>query len=192
MKTKITFFSLLFCLMGMVVNAQTEKGTLMLGGTGSMAIGGTKSGLFLFPRLSPNVGYFVADNVAVGVRLGFGADFVNIFKRGQMTNPFGNMNVFGRYYFGISDKLKLPIELSTGFSAIHNEGGAYPTTMRYGAALAGGVNLFLNKNIAFEAMLRYGGSTSIVPNVGGYRGNLSLNLGFQIYLPSKKATPAVH
>ena len=119
-------------------------------GFGSEKTGDAKSSDFTF---SPAVGYFVTENIAVGVRLdltsgkeefGGGAE--------DKTSSFG-ADVFGRYYFTPASKFSLFGELAVGIGSTKEEpatGGEFKSKT-FGVNAGVGVNYFLSDNWAIEA-----------------------------------------
>ena len=136
-------------------NAQTEKGTVLLGGNISFQ---TSDGESVFSA-SPNVGFFVANNIAVGGRFsiattdGYTAWAVGPFVRG---------------YFAGSDKGKFFAEGSG------NVGGATETDTEVGFGAGAGYALFLNKSIALEFGANYN-------KFGDAEGIFGLGIGLQIH-----------
>jgi len=65
---KKSFLIVLFIIAGIIgVNAQTDKGTTLLGGNISFQ---TSDGTTVFSA-SPNVGFFISKNIALGAQLIF-------------------------------------------------------------------------------------------------------------------------
>lgn len=124
---------------GVAAYAQIGSGSLMLGGSlgfnsngGGERVttpggGGPATTTELKARtdwnFSPTVGYFLTDNIAVGVRLGLGGT-----NRGQQTTTDGNtteninsfdlgVEVFGRYYHSLGSNFYLFVDGGVGFSS---------------------------------------------------------------------------
>ncbi|MEP7376098.1 MAG: hypothetical protein ABI675_22065 [Chitinophagaceae bacterium] len=137
-------------------NAQTEKKTVLLGGNLSFQ---TSDGASYFTA-SPNVGYFVANNLAVGARL-------NLFT-GEGNTAWA-VGPFVRGYFAGSDKGKFFAEASG------NVGGADGVDTEVGFGAGAGYAIFLNKSIALELGANY-------TKTGSAEGIFGLGVGFQIHL----------
>lgn len=139
---------------GLAANAQTEKGKFMLGGQvtyqgHSIKDSDTKSNEF---SIIPNVGYFVADNIAVGTGIGYswnerqnGPDTKNNYSS-FVVAPFGRMysnNEGPVKFFG-----QLTVPMSWGTEKLN--GDKTSTTANYGVELAPGVAYFPTSNLGIE------------------------------------------
>ncbi len=132
---KKLILSLAFVAAGAGAFAQIGQGSMMLGGSlgFSSAGGGTVkntppgTSVDLTARsnwnFSPTFGYFVTDNIAVGVRLGLGGT-----NRGQVTTTDGkttenissfdfNAEIFGRYYMEVATNLYFFGDAGLGFGS---------------------------------------------------------------------------
>lgn len=136
-------------------HAQTEKGNFLLGGGLSFQASGGNS---VFTA-NPNVGIFVANNIAVG------AQFVLLTADGYAAWAFGP---FAKGYFAGSDKGKF-----YGQGSI-NVGGADGADVQLGAGLGAGYAVFLNRSIALEFGVNYS-------KTGESAGIFGLGAGFQIH-----------
>ncbi|MFD3002422.1 hypothetical protein ACFS7Z_18770 [Pontibacter toksunensis] len=174
---KTAFLVLLFSLaVAFASNAQTQKGTKMLGGSGFVLL---DEGIDIY--LVPNAGYFIADDVAVG-------GGVELYY--ARYDPFRYMAVglqpFVRYYFG-------PPTARTRYFAQVNGAVSYRndknmdavedishnyTSNSVGAGL--GVVYFLTEQVGAEARLFYENEKY---NAGPRNGRLGLRFGVQIHLP---------
>lgn len=142
------------------VSAQTEKGKFILGGTASYQSSksdadNAKSAENL--SIIPNLGYFVAKNIAVGTGVGYnysktsGASLV-----GQ--NEAIVVRPFGRYYVGLSDQFKFfgqaSVPLAFGrtksVDANGDSGAKTGTSTSIGVALSPGFAYYPTKKIAIE------------------------------------------
>lgn len=191
-----------------VSNAQTEKGTLMLGSDlGSGLVSSTNSGLFGFNfglnegagfnlGLSPKMGYFVKDNFMLGAVVNFG------FTKSPEYNGFSTRTTtygiqgLSRYYVsqgerGIDNFLKhgkFFMEANAGVAGVNVKDG--PTTNGFAFGVGPGYSYFVTNNVALETSLKYNGL------VGGgnttYQHALGLNFGVQVFLPSSEAKRRVN
>src|SRR5690554_23685 len=88
--------------------AQTEKGKFIVGGNASYSTSKTDAeGAKASHNFSivPNVGYFVAENIAVGTGIGYQS------SKASTASPIGKQEAFvvapfGRYYTPVADKFK--------------------------------------------------------------------------------------
>ncbi|MBS1556987.1 MAG: autotransporter domain-containing protein [Bacteroidetes bacterium] len=190
---KIIVFA--FTLLSTASFAQFSKGSILLGGTVSAdfttnkTIAGstttTNSSTNSF-SISPNVGYFVIDNLAVGGALLFGT--TSLKYDGSLRSEVGNSLVlqpFGRYYFD-----RFYAQASIGFGSYKNDdtnGSGVTTTVKgdvFNWSLAGGYVFLLNDHVGLEPQIGYG-SQSKSPdrsNITTRDAGLFLRLGIQVYL----------
>jgi hypothetical protein len=157
-------------------SAQTEQGTLMLGGSGSIRF------LDHFSMsVSPNIGIFIGDNFALG-----GTVSLSYLTNRDNTVFSTALVPFARYYFGRGNT-RLFGQGSLGYGRNwqrYNFNQEERTSSRgYGIGSAGlGLTRFLTSQIGVEGTLSYSGGYS-----DGFNGRMAMNLGFQIYLPSTRS-----
>lgn len=185
MKT-IKLFFIATTLFAISANSQITKGNWMVGGSGNFTnykstfqnnnIETTQTGYGF--NISPNLGYFIADNVALGSALSFG-----------FSNPSGNDNnshgyglaPFVRYYFRKSDKMINPfLQTSYGFSKGKSDSGGSSKTNGYN--IKGGSAIFFNSSVAVELTLNYDSSKYNSDSKSKY---FTIGIGFQIHLEKK-------
>ncbi len=173
-------------------NAQLQKGNLMIGASLAdiqlnLQSGNTKFGF----ELSPKLGYFVDDNIAVGGMIKIGLES----SKGYLDFEYG-IGAFGRYY--VSDPRTILLKHARFFAEASIGVNGYNTrsesvsgvtistsTNGLGLGVGPGVAYFLTPNIGLEAMLKY----DLAVGFGNSTTNnkFSVNVGFQIYLPTNKA-----
>ncbi len=151
---------------GLNVNAQTEKGNWIFGGNTSFSFASTnatiefdgeevdddnKSSVF---SVTPSVGYFVIDNLAVGMDLSFTST-----KEDDGNNDF-TVSSFavipsGTYFFEAGDKFKPYVGVGVGL--ISTSAGDDDINKSSGLAIRGkgGVAYFLNESIALDFSVQY-------------------------------------
>lgn len=165
------------------VNGQIQKGNVMLGGDVAnlnLSLGG--SGAFS-ADINPKVAFFIKDNIALGAYL----DFNLATEKGTGTTTGYGLGALGRYYLNDAkvDVLKhgrLFFEGNAGIQSISLSGGANTTGL--GVGIGPGYAYFITPNIGLETLLKYNGIVGFGSQA--YTSNLSLGVGFQIYLPGKK------
>jgi hypothetical protein len=137
-------------------NAQTEKGTYLLGGGAQFL---TTDGSSIF-SLSPNVGYFVANKWALGARASLATG-----------DGFSSWNIgpFTRYYFGGKENASFFGQLGA------NIGGGKNSDTEFGLGVGAGYAVFLNESVALEFTAGY-------DKAGDNNGIFGLGVGFQIHL----------
>lgn len=167
--------------------AQIQKGNFMVGG--EVANMRFTNGLNI--SLTPKVGYFVVDNWAVGAQVG-----LQVYKTSGSGDTQTNWTAgaFTRYYLGdnqVDNLLKNGRffgEASLGFGG-NNVGSGSSSTNGADLAIGAGYSYFVTKNVSLDALLKLG--TIVGAGSSSAKGNLSLNVGFQIFLPSSKVKNAL-
>jgi hypothetical protein len=159
-----------------IATAQLQQGsTLVGGGIGSLSLGLGDDNVFNI-TLTPRVGYFIQDNVAIGGKVGLsytaqpGDDAYNY-----------NVNAFGRYYFGENEFDTLLKQGRWFLEAGAGLGGGRGADIGFNVNFGPGYSYFLSENVAVEGLLLYDGTFGT-----GSSNGLSLQVGFQIYFPSSK------
>ena len=134
--------------------AQTDKGTILLGGSVAYT---TSDGNGSFVA-TPNVGFFVIDNAAVIGKL------TTVIQSGETSWAFGPTV---RLYF-----------LESNFGSVFgqlgiNVGGGTSSKTRVGWEIGGGYAVFLNESVAIEGIANYTRT--------GEKGIFTIGIGFQIH-----------
>jgi hypothetical protein len=173
------FFSLLILIVTTnALNAQTEKGDWLVGG--SLTLNTTSdNSQFTF---IPSVGHFFATDFAVGAEFIFTTSKLGNTKR----NGIG-IGPFARYYFTLNESAFKPLA-QAGFSiqsvntTIKTGFGETKTSdTQTSVFIGGGGAYFINSNVALEAVLGYN-HTKIEnqPSNGGFL----MRIGLQVHLNS--------
>ncbi|MFT4156023.1 hypothetical protein [Parafilimonas sp.] len=177
----LTILSLLFV---QRTNAQIEKGNVMIGGDlADFSLGLNKNSHFTI-SLSPKAAWFIKDNIAVGAYGSLGLDVV----KGSTSTTYG-VGGLGRYYFGPRQVNTESVVKHTRFFGEANLGiegqniAEGSTTNGLGIGFGPGLAYFVTPNIGLETLLKYHGIVGFGNDPLNSR--LSLNFGFQIYLPGK-------
>lgn len=168
-------------------NAQINEGNIMVGGTlaGFNADFDHSTSL----TLSPKAAWFVQDGLAIGGYVNLGFTHLN----GANTTYNYGLGPLARYYFqaekvGNLSKAKFFWEGNVGFegtSSTKKNGVGGGSTNGLGFGVGPGLAYFITPNIGLEALVKYNGIVGFGSNA--YTNNLSIGLGFQVYLPSSKA-----
>jgi len=189
-KINLTILAIGIALLGMSskADAQIQKGNLMIGANVANLNFGFQKGANVSFQLNPQVGYFIKDNLVIGGLINLGVDY----QKSRGTNVFYGVNAFGRYY--VSDPSMVLLkharffgEVSAGVNGSNTkaEGKEAITTNGFGIGFGPGVAYFITPNISLEALAKYnliiGGGTATTSN------QISIGVGFQIYLPTSKA-----
>ncbi len=165
------------------VNAQTRKGNIMVGGDVANLNIGLNSGSEITFTLNPKAAFFIKDNLAIGAYTLFSADHISDVGTG-ISYGIGPL---GRYY--VNDK-NIEVAKHSNFFFEANAGieGTNPangsSTNGFGFGFGPGFAYFITENIGLEALLKYNGRVGFGNET--YTGDLTLGIGFQIYLPCRK------
>ncbi len=125
-------------------------------------------------EFSPNAGYFLFDNFALGAKLVTSYD-----ELGDLNVTSLGVGPFARYYFGKTN-IKPFVAADCDFQnqKIKTSVGS-STENAFNFFLGGGAAFFINENVAVETILGY--RHTKVNNEEG-NGGLNLKVGFQIYI----------
>jgi hypothetical protein len=138
-------------------NAQTEKGKVVLGGSvgfnTTKVEGAAKSNVSF--NVIPSVGYFVGNNVSVGLGIGYDYDKANSASR---LNQAFVLAPNARYYVNLSEQFKFFGQLSVpmqfgntkALDANGDTGAKLTTTTSIGVNVAPGFAFFPTKRIGIE------------------------------------------
>lgn len=152
------------------------SGSFNLGSSKYSANGNYKENNFSF---NPKVGYFVSENIALGLGLGFSSSKVEENEGDDAVKINATaFNVFGRYYTTPSSKFSVFGQLSAEYATVDYD-GAFKVN-GFGLELAPGVSYFLNDSFALEASwgaLSYGSAKA---DVDGAENSTEFNLGLDL------------
>ena len=127
-------------------------------------------------NISPKVGYFFSDNIALGAQLGYGSDKTQVSGTTTSENDALSFGVFGRYYVSPSSQFAPFAQLGVAYqtekdkiSNVKNNG--------FGVGLSLGLNYFVSSHFALEAS--YAGLTysSSKYDVAGAQNVSNFNIG---------------
>ncbi|MCP1995625.1 outer membrane beta-barrel protein [Flavobacterium sp. HSC-61S13] len=124
---------------------------------------------------APQAGYFVNDNIAVGLRLGVANSKVtaNEGDKAFKVNELA-IGAFGRYYFTPSSKFSLFGQLAADYASVDYKSNDYKVNA-FSVELAPGVSYFLNSNFALEATWGLINYTNSKPDFDGAETASSFN-----------------
>jgi len=187
LKMIITLLTVMICTGN--VMAQFNKGRMLVGGTASFSSLTTKDDAYnsnitndMF-TLTPQAGYFVIDNLAVGLDASFGlgksttssgTTKYTYILAGPFVRYYLKPGIFfqGEYQFG-SEKYTI------SFPPYLNQTG---TETLSAWALSLGYALFLNEHVAIEPMVSYKSSIAKETDYKGTNAGIAIGVGLQIYL----------
>lgn len=163
---KKLFLVAIIAMFSFTMNAQTEKGNWVIGGTTTMSFGHTTSTAEFDGvesdddlktttiNITPSVGFFVIDNLSVGFDLGFNS---NKSKINENENKVSSFSVIpnAAYYFNASDKFKPYVGLGAGYIATSR--GDDDSDKSSGLAIRGkgGLAYFITESIAVNFAVEY-------------------------------------
>ncbi|MEO8794825.1 MAG: porin family protein [Daejeonella sp.] len=168
-------------------SAQTQKGNVMWGASVSnIGLDFQKGNTGFSLDLTPKIGYFIKDDLAVGPEVLIGLNT----NSGSTVFNYG-VGGFGRYFLSPSGTTSVGkgsrwfLEANAGLTGtnVKIKGSSSSNTNGLGIGFGPGLSYFITDRIALEGLLKY--------NLGVGFGNstttnrLNLGIGFQIYLPGK-------
>lgn len=173
-------------------SAQLQKGNIMVGANlANLGLRLQNDYTRISFSVNPKLGYFIQDNIAIGGEVSLGLDHqsVNSIYTNEISYKVG---AFGRYYISDPRAILLKhsrffLEANTGITGINTktEGGASVTTNGFNIGVGPGVAYFITPNVGLEALLKYDLGVGFGSSPTSH--NFTIGVGFQIYLPTKKA-----
>ncbi|HKG08777.1 MAG TPA: hypothetical protein VKB19_20065 [Pedobacter sp.] len=182
-------FTFMLC-MGVLfgANAQIQKGNVMMGANISdISFGLDKPNVFSL-SINPKAAWFVQDGLALGGDVSFGL----ATAKGSGTDISYGVGALGRYYgsTGANEVVRNSRffgEATIGVSGVNpSEGG---NTNGLGFSFGPGFTYFVTPSIGLEGLLKYNGVVGF--GSSAYAHQLSLGVGFQIYLPGRSTARKV-
>lgn len=173
-----------------VVNAQsTDKGTVILGGNVSydfskvVDVDGNNQSYSILP----NIGFFVQDNFALGLGVGYaGSTAKNAADIKTVAGEF-TVSPFARLYRGDGNvKFFGQLSVPMGWGTNKVDGDKVRSTERYGAAISPGVAYFPTSKLGIELSVRglYYEYNSMTPEGGSKTGINEFGLNANSFMPS--------
>jgi hypothetical protein len=186
---KSTLLSLSFLLFfSLSTWAQTQKGSKLLGGSVSGFLQRNNS---FSISLSPQIGYFVINNLALGTgvtlsyfKSSFDDNTTGVSYRSRTTKA--GISPFVRYYFGKSASTRLFTHASVDLWRSWSNSSISRRELQidvnnYSTLRAGvGVVHFITNQVGLEALLSYTPSKN---STNERNGSLAISVGLQFYLP---------
>lgn len=158
-------------LVSAALSAQTMSGNWLVGGDAGFnsykADGATES--VTQYNISPQIGYFIMDNLAVGALLSYSSDYAKTSRLG--------IGPAVRFYFAdLGESAKLLGQVDFLINSVTPDGGdaVSGTTLGVKAGLA----WFLNHHVALEGLVGYRSDSGDLGKGSGF----GVNFGFQIHL----------
>jgi len=149
--------------------------------SGSMGLSSDKTGdnKNTYFNVTPRVGYFVSENIAIGAQLGYNSSKTEAGSFESKRTGFSG-GLFGRYYVKPANDFSLFAQLSATYSTTKTEDdnqGDDVTRNGFGLGLAPGISYFVSEHFALEAtfgFLNYGTSK---PDVDGADSTDTFSIG---------------
>ena len=171
LKVISTGFVLMFFVLAL--QGQTEKGNVLLGGDTKLDITSQKMDVTdnairrsTFIELSPQIGFFVADGLAMGVELPI---FYSSSRLGNIysSSTFLAVSQFLRYYFGKSN-IKPYLHGGAGIGMLKYKSVVFnESSLKFNYDLRGGLGIFLNDKVSLDIGVETGTFTDgLVYGVG--------------------------
>lgn len=199
MRTNLKSSLIFFILMGISTSvlAQTEKGSILIGGSSSLNFtslsGKVESGNYSGDgskisslELSPGAGYFIFNNLAVGVQ--FSLSSASEKEIGdKYTESTTMLFPFARLYFGKSNiKPFVQAAYGPGWQKWQYNDNDKERENLTGYELTGGLAFFLNRNISFDISLGYASATAKFTDyrnvdINSTASGTGGNIGFSIF-----------
>lgn len=204
---------LLFLLLSTFVFGQLEKGNIFIQASSSIGFStekysitraGTtteysKSTHFGF---GPKVGYFVIDNLPVGLAINVNTNKTK-YTGGSYESSNNNFTIgpFARYYFLPQDKLKPMAEISAGFGSSKDKYTSSLNTTeesKYGIfkfSIGAGASYFVTDHVAFDLLIDYSSSkhklksqtssskSTLVEDTSDKYTGIGVNIGIVVTIP---------
>lgn len=186
---KKLFFTVSLCI-GVLfgANAQIQKGNVMMGANiSNISFGMDKPNVFSL-KINPKAAWFVQDGLALGGDVSFG---LNTQKNAGTDINYG-IGALGRYYGAtganqVVNNSRFFGEATLGVNGINPAKGG--STNGLGFSFGPGFTYFITPSIGLEGLLKYNGVVGF--GSSAYAHQLSLGVGFQIYLPGKSTARKV-
>ena len=150
-------------------DAQTRKGTVLLGAGTQMS-----ETEWTTLAITPKVGYFVQDGIAIGALINFQSDNIDKAEY-ELNNTVAEIGVFSRYY--VSNNLFTEISLSS----MNSSSESYENIEDYSQVFVNGVPQFNADGSALMALQEIEQVIENSMKTLNFNLNLNLNLNFKNY-----------
>lgn len=163
-------------------NGGFSQGDLFLTGSvgyGNESTGDVKTNTFTF---SPKAGYFVSENIAVGLSLAYTSTKDEAPGTPETTtNSFG-LGAFGRYYFTPASQFSIFGQLGVGMQSDKTEveGAGEAKSNGFNVGVAPGISYFVSEHFALEATFGILGYNTSKPDADGAESTDEFNFGLNM------------
>ena len=188
MKKTITILAIVLIAFATTTNAQLQRGNVLIGGDLAKFNLGLKKGSTFSMDITPKAAWFIKDNLAIG-----GLVNLNLQTLGEDNGTFFRYSIdaLGRYYVN-DPKVNVLRHGRFFFEGNVGVGGQNitdgPSTNGLDLGFGPGYAYFITPNIGLEGLLKYEGFLGF--GEAATQSNLTLGVGFQIYLPGRTVKAA--
>jgi len=180
---KLLFLSAV-CVLGLTANAQTEKGNVLLGGSVFYTRLSNDAAVSKITaiQIMPSAGYFVKDNFALGLGLGYWHAKYDYGQGSQVAIDNGikdrefSIRPFARYYKSVNNQFKFFGNLSVPIYFGENTRGSSDTRIAEQTIKTNGFGIEFSPGFAFFPTPKIGIEFSI-PGISYTNSNYKLNAG---------------
>ena len=146
-------------------------------GIGSESTGDNKTNSF---NISPKAGYFISENIALGVALGYASGKQEAPETADVKTSEFSVGAFGRYYFTPANTFSLFAEVGVDYIHSKIEAVTEDNSNALRIAFAPGVNYFISKNFALEAKFGILSYRTDNPDADGVQDTDQFNFGLNL------------
>ncbi|WP_159802264.1 outer membrane beta-barrel protein [Flavobacterium sp. MK4S-17] len=136
--------------------------------------------------VSPRAAYFVDNNIAVGLSLGFASSKGDVTEEGDTfevkTTAF-EIGAFGRYYFTPANDFSLFGQLNVAYATAKTEVDVVDTEVKVNGiniGVAPGISYFVSDHFALEATFGILGYTTVKPDFDGADSTDTFQIGLDL------------
>ena len=178
---KFTFLTLIAVIaIGFSASAQIERGNVLVGTDLASFNLGLDAPNVVNINITPKAAWFIQDNVALGGYANLGVQTAH----NQGTTTTYGIGALGRYYTGDDVSVlrhgRFFGEATFGFGGTNvSDGGGNTNGLDY--SVGPGFAYFITPSLGLETLLKHNGLLGFGNQT--YQSTLTLNFGFQIYLP---------
>lgn len=186
MQKKLHLLVCVFAACTCMAHAQIERGNVLIGANIANFQFGLREGNHFEVLINPKAAWFVQDNVALGgyLTLGLSTD------KGAGTDFSYGVGALARLYTGAAatalHQTRVFVEANAGIEGFNPRAG--DNTNGLGLGVGPGISYFVTRNIGLEGLVKYNGIIGFGTATTNHL--LSLNVGFQIYLPGRTVKAA--
>ncbi len=160
-------------------NAQFAKGNIYASGSvgySSSSQGDLKASTM---SVSPGVGYFLTNNLSLGLELGVGSESVE--NASVKTDNLSSMSagVHARYYFTPANKFSFFGNLGVDYMSLNDKIDKVKTT-GFGLSVSPAISYFLSDKLAMEASFGSIGYSTMKTDVTGAKAMNTMNVNFDL------------